>query len=61
MFGSVAAGAVRVVVALIVASCAVAAFFYLVPSLRLWRGIEAIAVIVVACGTFAILNRRRNP
>jgi len=41
---------VRVVVALIIASCGVAALFYLVPSLRLWRGVEALAVIAAGCG-----------
>ena len=46
---------VRVVAALIVASCAVAALFYLVPSLKLWRGVEAIAVLTTGAGV--VLSR----
>jgi sugar transferase (PEP-CTERM system associated) len=41
---------VRLVAALIVASCAIAAVFYLVPSLRLWRGVAALAVIATGLG-----------
>src|SRR6478736_5918032 len=41
---------VRVASALVVASCAIAAVFYLFPSLRLWRGVEALAVILAGCG-----------
>lgn len=41
---------VRVFAALVVASCAVAALFYLVPSLKLWRGVEAIAVLATCAG-----------
>jgi hypothetical protein len=40
----------RVAVAVLVASCAVSALFYLVPTLRLWRGVEAIAVIAAGAG-----------
>jgi sugar transferase (PEP-CTERM system associated) len=36
---------VRLVAALVVASGAIAALFYLAPSLRLWRGVAALAVI----------------
>ncbi len=41
---------VRVVAALVVASCAIAAVFYLVPSLHLWRGVEALAIILTGAG-----------
>lgn len=41
---------VRVVAALLVASAAIAAVFYLLPSLSLWRGVEALAVIITGCG-----------
>jgi len=41
---------VRVASALVVASCAIAAVFYLFPTLRLWRGVEALAVILAGCG-----------
>jgi sugar transferase (PEP-CTERM system associated) len=41
---------VRVVAALLVASCAIAAVFYFLPSLHLWRGVEALAIIVTAGG-----------
>src|SRR5262249_13560963 len=43
------------VAALVIASCAVAALFYLVPSLRLWRGVEALAVI--GAGGGVVLSR----
>jgi sugar transferase (PEP-CTERM system associated) len=46
---------VRVAAALLIASCAVAAVFYLVPSLRLWRGVEALAVVTAGCGV--VLSR----
>jgi sugar transferase (PEP-CTERM system associated) len=46
---------VRVAAALLVASCAIAALFYLLPTLRLWRGVEALAVIFAGCGI--ILSR----
>ena len=46
---------VRVAAALLIASCVVAALFYLVPSLQLWRGVEALAVITTACGV--VLSR----
>ena len=36
---------VRLVAALVVASGAIAAVFYLIPSLQLWRGVAALAVI----------------
>jgi sugar transferase (PEP-CTERM system associated) len=41
---------VRVVAALVVASCAIAAVFYLVPSLHLWRGVEALAILLAGLG-----------
>ncbi len=41
---------VRVVAALLIATAVLAAVFYLVPSLRLWRGVEALAVIMTGCG-----------
>ena len=41
---------VRVAAALLIATAVLAALFYLVPSLRLWRGVEALAVIMTACG-----------
>ncbi len=41
---------VRVVAALLVATAVLAAVFYLVPELRLWRGVEALAVIMSGCG-----------
>jgi FlaA1/EpsC-like NDP-sugar epimerase len=39
----------RVLVALVVSSCAVAALFYVVPSLHLGRGVAALALILVMC------------
>jgi sugar transferase (PEP-CTERM system associated) len=39
----------RVVVALVVSSCATAALFYVVPSLHLGRGVAALAVLLVLC------------
>lgn len=41
---------VRVAAALAVASAAVAAGFYLVPSLRLWRGVEALSILSAGAG-----------
>jgi sugar transferase (PEP-CTERM system associated) len=41
---------VRVAAALVVAACAVAAVFYLLPSIHLWRGVEALAVVFAGCG-----------
>ena len=41
---------VRVSAALAVAACAVAAAFYLLPSMHLWRGVEALAVVIAGCG-----------
>jgi sugar transferase (PEP-CTERM system associated) len=41
---------VRVVAALAVASCGIAAVFYLLPTLHLWRGVEALAIILSGCG-----------
>src|SRR5580658_3929114 len=46
---------VRVGAALLVAVCAVAAVFYLLPSMHLWRGVEALAVVFTGCGI--ILSR----
>jgi sugar transferase (PEP-CTERM system associated) len=40
---------VRLVAALVVASGAIAAVFYLIPSLHLWRGVAALAVIGTGC------------
>ena len=39
----------RLAVALVVASCAIAAVFYLIPSLHLWRGVAALAVLGTGC------------
>ncbi len=44
---------VRLGMALVVASGAVAAVFYLVPSLQLWRGVAALAVIGTGLGLLA--------
>ncbi len=41
---------VRVVAALLIATAVLAAVFYLVPDLRLWRGVEALAIIMTGCG-----------
>jgi sugar transferase (PEP-CTERM system associated) len=41
---------VRVAATLVVAACAVAAVFYLLPSIHLWRGVEALAVVFAGCG-----------
>ena len=40
---------VRLVAALLAASGAIAAVFYLIPSLHLWRGVAALAVIGTGC------------
>jgi len=40
---------VRLVAALVVASGALAAIFYLIPSLQLWRGVAALAVTGTGC------------
>src|SRR5437773_2957262 len=45
----------RLVVALVVASGAIAAVFYLIPSLHLWRGVAALAVI--GTGGAVLLSR----
>jgi len=44
---------VRVGAALLVATCALAAVFYLLPSLQLWRGVEALAVFMTGVGLLA--------
>ena len=41
---------VRVGAALIVAACGLAAVFYFWPSMKLWRGVEALAVLVTGIG-----------
>ncbi len=41
---------VRLGAALVVATCALAAIFYLMPSLKLWRGVEALAVLSTGFG-----------
>jgi len=41
---------VRLGAALVVATCALAAVFYLLPSLQLWRGVEALAVVITGLG-----------
>ena len=41
---------VRVGAALFVATCAVAAVFYILPSIHLWRGVEALSVVFAGCG-----------
>jgi sugar transferase (PEP-CTERM system associated) len=43
----------RVVVALVVSSCATAVLFYVVPSLHLGRGVAALALVLVTCGVMA--------
>jgi sugar transferase (PEP-CTERM system associated) len=47
--------AVRLAAALVVASAAIAAVFYLLPSLHLWRGVAALAVVIAGC---AVLGSR---
>jgi sugar transferase (PEP-CTERM system associated) len=44
---------VRLVAALAVASGAIAAVFYLIPSLQLWRGVAALAVFGTGCAVLA--------
>ncbi len=44
---------VRLVAALAVASGAIAAAFYLIPDLRLWRGVSALAVFGTGCAVLA--------
>jgi sugar transferase (PEP-CTERM system associated) len=44
---------VRLAAALIVASGAMAAVFYLLPSLHLWRGVSALAIILAGGGVLA--------
>jgi sugar transferase (PEP-CTERM system associated) len=46
---------VRVAAALVVSTCALAAVFYLLPGLRLWRGVEALAVLIT--GTGLVISR----
>jgi FlaA1/EpsC-like NDP-sugar epimerase len=41
---------VRLGAALVVATCALAAVFYLLPSLQMWRGVEALAVLITGIG-----------
>jgi sugar transferase (PEP-CTERM system associated) len=43
----------RLAAALVVASGALAAVLYFVPSLHLWRGVSALAVILAGCGVLA--------
>jgi sugar transferase (PEP-CTERM system associated) len=43
----------RLMVALLASSCAMVALFYAVPSLRLGRGVAALAVTLVLCGVVA--------
>ena len=40
----------RLLLALLVSSCAIAALFYVFPSRHLFRGVEALAVILAVCG-----------
>src|ERR1700682_5405653 len=47
---------VRLVAAMLVTSGAIAAVFYLIPSLKLWRGVAALAVFGTGC---AVLGSRR--
>jgi sugar transferase (PEP-CTERM system associated) len=44
---------VRLVVALVVASCVVAAVFYFIPGVRLTRDIASLAVVLAGCGLLA--------
>ncbi|MBS0377840.1 MAG: TIGR03013 family PEP-CTERM/XrtA system glycosyltransferase [Proteobacteria bacterium] len=41
---------VRVFAALVIATCAISAVFYLMPTMHLWRGVEALSVIIAGCG-----------
>jgi sugar transferase (PEP-CTERM system associated) len=45
---------VRLVVAMGAASAGIAAAFYFIPTLQLWRGIAALAVIGTGCGVLAL-------
>jgi sugar transferase (PEP-CTERM system associated) len=40
----------RLLLALLVSSCAIAAFFYVIPSQHLFRGVAALAVVLAVCG-----------
>jgi sugar transferase (PEP-CTERM system associated) len=42
----------RLLLALLVSACAIAALFYIVPSLHLFRGVAVLAVILAVCGVF---------
>jgi sugar transferase (PEP-CTERM system associated) len=44
---------VRLAAALLVASAGIAAVFYFLPSLHLWRGVAALAVAIAGCGVLA--------
>jgi hypothetical protein len=54
----------RLLLVLLVSACAIAALFYIVPSLQLFRSVATLAVILAVCGVFAaslVFNRRRGP
>src|SRR5215472_16271784 len=40
----------RLVLALVVSSCAIAVLFYMFPSRHLFRGVEALTVVLAVCG-----------
>jgi sugar transferase (PEP-CTERM system associated) len=43
----------RLLAALLVSSAAMAALFYIIPALHLWRGASALAVVLAGCGVLA--------
>ncbi len=43
---------VRLAAALLIASAAIAAVFYILPVLHLWRGVAALAVVLTGCALF---------
>src|SRR5689334_17805161 len=43
---------VRLAAALVIASAAIAAVFYILPVLRLWRGVAALSVVISGCALF---------
>jgi FlaA1/EpsC-like NDP-sugar epimerase len=53
----------RLPLALLVSACAISALFYAFPSRHLFRGVEALAVILAVCGvlTSRLVFRASNP
>ncbi|HUA89215.1 MAG TPA: hypothetical protein VL994_07255, partial [Steroidobacteraceae bacterium] len=41
---------IRVFASILIAAAGISAVFYLLPSMHLWRGVEALAVTIAACG-----------